>query len=405
MKEKILIHLICAARPNFMKVAPLYHALKTETWADTRIVHTGQHYDLNMSDVFFKDLQLPAPHVHLGVGSGSHAEQTAKVMIAYEKILLEERPDLVVVVGDVNSTAACTLAASKINFGHVPPSPSLSTHLSVLSTNPILSTQHSSIRRPLVAHLEAGLRSFDRSMPEEINRIVTDALADLLWTPSEDAVENLIREGVSPDKIQTVGNIMIDSLELLRAKIEEEHTYREFNQQPQGYGLVTLHRPSNVDDPESLSRLCEALLKIAKKIPLVFPIHPRTRKNLQQNNLLQIIEDCKGLFLPDPINYIRFMNLVFNCRFVITDSGGIQEETTHLGIPCLTMRPNTERPVTITRGTNQLCTVEELENKAGQIISGRIPKTDKIEYWDGKTAIRIRERIKNVYGSQLTVSS
>ena len=358
----MLIHLICAARPNFMKIAPLYHALKREAWAAPFIVHTGQHYDLNMSDAFFQDLSLPEPDLHLGVGSGTHAEQTGKVMISYERALMEKRPDLVVVVGDVNSTMAATLAASKLGVR--------------------------------VAHLEAGLRAFDRTMPEEINRVVTDSLADMLWTPSQDAVENLIREGIPPEKIKTVGNIMIDSLEMLREKIEKQDVYHDFGLKPQGYGLVTLHRPSNVDNPESLSRLCNILIQIAEKIPLVFPIHPRTRKNLEQNHLLSVLDSSKGLFLPDPLSYIRFMNMVFNCRFVITDSGGIQEETTYLGIPCLTVRPNTERPITITEGTNQLCKLEDLTDQTEAILSGDVHHGRKIKFWDGKTADRIVEFLK-----------
>jgi UDP-N-acetylglucosamine 2-epimerase (non-hydrolysing) len=354
-----------------MKIAPLYHALKKEDWAVSFIVHTGQHYDLNMSDAFFQDLSLPKPDFHLGIGSGTHAEQTGNVMIAYEKVLIEQHPDLIIVVGDVNSTLACTLAASKIQYGQP--------------------NKHNKLNKPKVAHLEAGLRAFDRTMPEEINRVVTDSLADILWTPSQDAVENLIREGISPDKIHNVGNIMIDSLEMLREKIEKQNVYRDFGVEPKGYGLVTLHRPSNVDDTESLSRLCNILVQISEKIPLVFPIHPRTRKNLEQNHLLPVLNNSKGLFLPDPLSYIRFMNMVFNCRFVITDSGGIQEETTYLGIPCLTVRPNTERPITITNGTNQLCQLEELIAKTGAILSGYAHQGRKIEFWDGKTAKRIVE--------------
>jgi len=360
----MLLHLICAARPNFMKIAPLYHALKKEDWADPYIVHTGQHYDLNMSDAFFKDLSLPEPDLHLGVGSGTHAEQTGKVMIAYEKALMETRPGLVIVVGDVNSTMAATLAASKLGIK--------------------------------VAHLEAGLRAYDRTMPEEINRVVTDILADILWTPSHDAVENLIREGISSDKIHTVGNIMIDSLEMLREKIESQYVYQDFGLEPCRYGLVTLHRPSNVDDPKVSKRLCDILLAISKKIPLVFPMHPRTRKNWEQYRLLSIINNREGLFLPDPLSYIRFMNMVFNCRFVITDSGGIQEETTYLGIPCLTVRPNTERPITITHGTNQLSALEDLPDKVEAILSGYVLQGRKIEFWDGKTADRVVDFLKNV---------
>ena len=376
-----------------MKIAPLYHALKKEDWATPCIVHTGQHYDLNMSDAFFQDLGLPAPDFHLEVGSGTHAEQTGKVMIAYEKVLVEEQPDMVIVVGDVNSTVACTLAASKIQYA---PTSSNGNNMVHSGSHELSAMTYELGRRPLVAHLEAGLRSFDRTMPEEINRLITDVLADILWTPSQDANENLIREGIFPDKIQRVGNIMIDSLEMLREKIEKQDVYRDFDLKPKGYGLVTLHRPSNVDDPEILRSLCQVLARIAEKIPLVFPIHPRTRKNLEQNQLLPILNNSKGLFLPDPLSYIRFMNMVFNCRFVITDSGGIQEETTYLGIPCLTLRPNTERPITITHGTNQLCELKDLEDKAEAILSGYVPQGKKIEFWDGKTASRIVAFLKEL---------
>lgn len=391
----MLIHLICAARPNFMKIAPLYHALAEEAWAKPVIVHTGQHYDINMSDAFFEDLHLPSPDIHLGVGSGTHAEQTGKVMIAYEKIIYEQRPDLIVVVGDVNSTVACTLAASKVQYQNFEPNEFTSRdrfrkpiELSTLSFEP----QH----RPLIAHLEAGLRSFDRTMPEEINRLVTDALADILWTPSQDAVENLLKEGILSSKIQNVGNIMIDSLEMLRAKIESLHVYRDFGLNKKGYGLVTLHRPSNVDNEETLSKICKMLVKTSNRIPLVFPVHPRTRKNMEKSQLAKSLENCQKMRLPQPLNYIRFMNLLFNCSLVITDSGGIQEETTYLGIPCLTLRPNTERPITVSKGTNQLCDVQDLDEKAETILSNGARPTGKIEYWDGKTAGRIVEHLKSL---------
>jgi UDP-N-acetylglucosamine 2-epimerase (non-hydrolysing) len=361
--NKMVIHLICAARPNFMKVAPLYHALKKELWATPVIVHTGQHYDPNMSDAFFKDLGLPNPDIYLDVKSGSHAEQTGKVMISYEKVLQEQRPDLVVVVGDVNSTMAATLAASKLGIR--------------------------------VAHLEAGLRSFDRTMPEEINRLVTDVLADMLWTPSQDGVDNLLREGISSEKIQLVGNIMIDSLEMLREKIERQSTYRDFGLEAGQYGVVTLHRPSNVDDPYVLRKICDILAEIAGIVPLIFPIHPRTRKNLEGIHLLTGMEDSKKLILPEPMNYVRFMSLVFNCRFVITDSGGIQEETSYLGIPCLTVRKNTERPITVTHGTNQLCELDDVIRKTKEILLGVRQKRKPIEFWDGKTAERIVKILRN----------
>lgn len=360
--EKKIIHLVVAARPNFMKVAPLYRALINEAWAHPMIVHTGQHYDLNMSDAFFKDLSIPEPDIYLGVGSGSHAEQTGQVMMKYERYIFDGRPDLTVGVGDVNSTMAVTLAAVKLGVK--------------------------------VAHLEAGLRSFDRSMPEEINRIVTDALADMLWTPSPDADENLNREGIPSEKITRVGNIMIDSLEMLRNKIESQTVYKNFGVGPKEYAIITIHRPSNVDNPETLKELCKTLVKISRHITLIFPIHPRTHKNLVRHNLMTMFNTGNGIFLPEPLSYINFMNLLFNCRFVITDSGGIQEETTYLGIPCLTMRPNTERPITITHGTNQLCKMEELEVEVEGLFANKTKKASAIELWDGKTAGRVVDSIK-----------
>jgi UDP-N-acetylglucosamine 2-epimerase (non-hydrolysing) len=358
------IHLIAAARPNFMKVAPLYHALTKAGGLHPVLVHTGQHYDLNMSDVFFQDLKLPEPDIHLGVGSGTHAQQTGQVMIAYEKILMEQQPDLVVVVGDVNSTMAVTIAASKLGIK--------------------------------VAHLEAGLRSFDRSMPEEINRIVTDSLADLLWTPSPDGDANLLREGVAGEKIVRVGNIMIDSLEMLRGVIQSQKTTDAFGVKKKEFGLVTLHRPANVDDSDTLARICTILKKTAHKIPLIFPIHPRTKKNLRTFGLLEGLEHTPGMQITDPLGYIQFMNLVFNCQLVVTDSGGIQEETTYLSIPCLTLRPNTERPITVEQGTNRLCSVDTLETHLQAVMKGKaaMPIAPP-ELWDGRTAFRVVDSIRS----------
>jgi len=340
-----------------MKIAPVYHALQEKEWAEAVIVHTGQHYDLNMSEAFFQDLGLPEPHIHLNVGSGTHAEQTGKVMMAYEKVLLEKRPDLVVVVGDVNSTIAATLAAVKLGIK--------------------------------VAHLEAGLRSFDRTMPEEINRIVTDALADLLWTPSPDGDENLLREGIAQHKIQFVGNIMIDSLEMLRSRIEREEACVQYGLVPGEYGLITLHRPANVDDQNLLREICLILRRTAERIPLIFPVHPRTRKRMAAFGLSDDLESAPMLHLTEPISYIPFMNLVFNCRFVMTDSGGIQEETTYLGIPCLTLRPNTERPITITQGTNRLCTIESVEAMIDDVLKQPDKQRTVPAFWDGRTAERV----------------
>ncbi|MCK4787021.1 MAG: UDP-N-acetyl glucosamine 2-epimerase [Desulfobacteraceae bacterium] len=385
------IHLIAAARPNFMKIAPLYHALIKEDWADTVIVHTGQHYDLNMSDVFFKDLGLPDPHIHLGVGGGSHAEQCGKVMMAYEKVLDEYRPDMVVVVGDVNATMACTLAASKIQYA---PTSSNDNNMAHSGSYELSAMSYRLGQCPLVAHLEAGLRSFDRTMPEEINRIVTDSLADLLWTPSPDADENLIREGIASEKIRRVGNIMIDSLEMMRSRIEEDATFQRLGLSGRRYGLLTLHRPSNVDDPEILGNLCRALARISEKLPLVFPVHPRTTKNLERFGLADNLHRKPSIHLLEPLNYISFMNLVFHASLVITDSGGVQEETTYLGIPCLTLRPNTERPITIEQGTNRLCTPSNLEDRFETVFTKKYQKGKVPDMWDGHTAIRVVDSLK-----------
>lgn len=357
-----LIHLIAAARPNFMKVAPLYHALNAAPDFEVRLVHTGQHYDPNMSDAFFRDLGLPDPDHHLGVGSGSHAEQTARVMLAYEPVAIAERPAWTIVVGDVNSTAACSLVSSKL---HIP-----------------------------VAHLEAGLRSFDRTMPEELNRLVTDALADLLWTPSPDADENLRKEGVPAERIERVGNIMMDSYELQRERIERAGTAKAMGLSPRGYGVVTLHRPSNVDARDVLHVIVEQLKRLATRLPLVFPVHPRTLKNLRDFSLYDGLASSPGIGLMAPAGYVEFMNLISSAGLVITDSGGVQEETTYLDIPCVTMRPNTERPITVTEGTNRLIQPEQLLAAADRVLAGDWPHGRRPDLWDGQAAARCMESLR-----------
>jgi UDP-N-acetylglucosamine 2-epimerase (non-hydrolysing) len=358
-----IIDLIAAARPNFMKVAPLYRALKAEdSWCRPRLVHTGQHYDANMSEAFLRELGLPEPEVHLGVGSGTHAEQTGGVMIAYEAECLRTRPDWVVVVGDVNSTIACTLAAKKLGIP--------------------------------VAHLEAGLRSGDRSMPEELNRVATDALADLLWTPSADADANLRREGIPASRIELVGNIMIDSLEMMRPAIESRRYAERLRLARRGYGIVTLHRPGNVDDAPRLRQMVELILEASGSLPVVFPVHPRTRQRLKAAGLLPEFERARGLILTEPLGYTDFMSLVFDCRYVMTDSGGIQEETTYLGIPCLTLRENTERPITIKQGTNRLVRPETALSRIRAILSGALPARTIPPLWDGAAAARVVRSLK-----------
>lgn len=359
-------YLIAAARPNFMKIAPIYHAMMAADWCEPKIVHTGQHYDANMSDSFFEDLQLPTPHFHLGVGSGSHAEQTGSVMVAYEKILQETPPDATIVVGDVNSTIACTLAAKKLCL--------------------------------TVAHLEAGLRSRDWDMPEEINRLVTDSISDILWTPSPDGDENLLNEGVAPERITRVGNVMLDSYELMRPRIEAETPRTEFGLDEKGYGIVTLHRPSNVDRKETLAPLVDALKAAALKIPLLFPLHPRTRKSLETHGLLDDFLSAPGIHVSEPINYIRFMGLVREAALVITDSGGIQEETTYLDIPCITLRENTERPITVSEGTNRLAKIPDLLPFVDEILAGNWRSGVRPDLWDGQAAGRAVEDLKRRLG-------
>jgi UDP-N-acetylglucosamine 2-epimerase (non-hydrolysing) len=360
MTEPKRVHLIAAARPNFMKVAPLWHALTAAPDFEPVLIHTGQHYDANMSDAIFADLSLPQPDHHLGVGSGSHAEQTGNVMIAYEKIALAERPDWLIVVGDVNSTLACALVGAKL-------------------------------RIPTV-HLEAGLRSRDRDMPEEINRLATDAIADVLWTPSPDGDEHLLAEGCSPDRISHVGNIMMDSFELVRPAIEAAAESEALGL-PDRYGVVTLHRPSNVDAPDALAELVDALLAAQARLPLVFPVHPRTAQRLAAAEL-----DTKlaagGVRLIEPLPYVRFMSLVLGASAAITDSGGIQEETTYLGIPCLTLRENTERPITITQGTNRLVKAPTLAATLADALAQPRSERARPARWDGHAAGRCVEDLR-----------
>ena len=351
-----VLHVV-GARPNFMKAAPVVAALRDHGVRQT-IVHTGQHYDAFMSDVFFQQLGIPEPEVNLAVGSGSHAAQTAEIMTRFETVVLERKPDLVLVYGDVNSTVAATLVCAKLNVR--------------------------------IGHVEAGLRSFDRTMPEEVNRLVTDQLADLLFTPSEDGDLNLIREGVDDHKSFRVGNVMIDTLiRLLPAASGVERADDVFESP---YALVTLHRPSNVDDPATLAQLLRTLTVLSREIRVVFPVHPRTRKR---------IEDLGGwtpgsnIRFIDPVGYIEFLALQMHATLVITDSGGIQEETTYLGTPCLTVRKNTERPVTVTSGTNVLVgeDMSQLLAEAGRILSGEPRKSSIPPLWDGRAAHRIAEVI------------
>lgn len=348
---------IVGARPNFMKMAPIIAAIQRRATEVTQtLVHTGQHYDEAMSASFFRDLGMPAPDINLEVGSGTHAQQTARVMLAFEPVLSEQKPDWVVVVGDVNSTLACALVARKLGIK--------------------------------VAHVEAGLRSFDRDMPEEINRILTDQLSDLLLTPSADGDANLLREGIAPERIVRVGNVMIDTLLQQVERAQASPILRELELKPRSYGVVTLHRPSNVDDPESLRGILTALGEIAVELPLVFPAHPRTQARMREFGLAV----PPGMRVIDPLGYLEFMRLWSNAKLVLTDSGGLQEETTALGIPCLTLRENTERPVTIEQGTNRLvgCDPAAIKQTAFSVLRGELKLAGRVpELWDGKTAERI----------------
>ena len=369
-QKNMKLILVAGARPNFMKIAPLVRAIKrhneitdhTDTRIDFLLVHTGQHYDIQMSEVFFRDLGLPKPDINLEVGSASHAAQTAKIMTGFEEVCLAEKPDWIVVVGDVNSTMACTLVAAKLGIK--------------------------------VAHVEAGLRSFDRSMPEEINRLVTDALADLLLTPSVDADENLIREGIPREKIQCVGNVMIDTLIDNLDQARQMRATERFGLKEDKYVFVTLHRPSNVDNEKSLTSIMEILSGLSKRMDVIFPVHPRTRKQMVSFGILETARQFPRLIITDPMNYLDTICLVEKAKFVITDSGGLQEETTYLKIPCLTVRPNTERPITITQGSNKLTSIKELSTDIEHILLNGCSQRSKIpELWDGNTGKRIINKI------------
>ncbi len=358
---------VVGARPNFMKIAPIDKALqKYSDKIKHQIVHTGQHYDYQMSDAFFYDLNMPSPSHFLGVGSGSHSEQTAKVMLEFEKICLSEKPDLVIVPGDVNSTLAASIAASKLGIK--------------------------------LAHIESGLRSFDKNMPEEINRIVTDSIADFLFVTEKSGVENLKNEGKKDEQIFFVGNTMIDSLSQAKPLADKSVLIEKLDLRKKGYALVTLHRPSNVDEKEQLSDIIDIFDFVSKHNKVVFPIHPRTRKNLEKFDLSHRIKNKQELLFLEPLGYIDFLALMSNAKFVLTDSGGIQEETTVLGVDCLTIRTTTERPITCEIGTNHL--IEPKKEKIIQAIEELYANPQKEHsvppLWDGKAGERIAEIIINL---------
>ena len=369
MHRNLKVFNVVGARPNFMKIAPITSCMRESYNITPVLVHTGQHYDENLSKIFFDDLDLPKPDINLNVGSGSQAVQTAGIMINFEKLCESEKPDMVLVVGDVNSTLACSLVAAKLCIP--------------------------------VAHVEAGLRSRDRSMPEEINRIVTDAISDYLFTTSKDADANLLAEGIPRESIFFVGNVMVDTLLKHRDQAVKLNFLKNINCKIKeaGYALVTLHRQSNVDDRETLAKIVDAIEYIQNQLTVIFPVHPRTKKQLQKFGLDRGLATLKGLVLLEPLGYLDFLSVMSGARVVLTDSGGLQEETTVLGIPCLTIRENTERPVTVSMGTNQLVgtdcgriisAVEKILK--GNDIRGRIP-----ELWDGRAA----QRIVDIIGKQV----
>jgi UDP-N-acetylglucosamine 2-epimerase (non-hydrolysing) len=370
MKQRLKLLIIAGARPNFMKVAPLIRRIRTQDFdgaasLEYRLVHTGQHYDEKMSGVFFQELGIPMPDINLEVGSGSHAVQTANIMTKFEPVCLQEKPDWVVVVGDVNSSVACALVAAKLGIK--------------------------------VAHVEAGLRSFDRTMPEEINRLVTDALADLLLTPSEDGNENLRREGVPDEKIKLVGNIMIDSLIENVEKARQSTTLQKLGLDGKPFVYVTLHRPSNVDQKENLDTIISELTRLSHQMPVVFPMHPRTRKMLSQFGIQ--VEQFNGFKILDPVGYHDSICLTERARFVLTDSGGLQEESTFFRTPCLTLRPNTERPVTVTVGSNKLTSPAVLRSDIDHVLNNGARTGNIPPLWDGQTAVRTLRAIVSASSS------
>ena len=374
---KKVLHIV-GARPNFMKAAPIHKAIAERGQLAQVLVHTGQHYDVKMSDVFFTDLGMPAPDVYLGIGSASHAEQTARTMMELEKVFLREKPDLVSVVGDVNSTLAGALVASKMGIR--------------------------------IAHVEAGLRSFDRGMPEEINRILTDRISDLLLTPSPDADANLLKEGIEAARIHLVGNVMIDSLLASKARAEQLTLLADMGLTPRGYAVCTLHRASNVDDPKVLSGLLSALAHVSARVPVIFPVHPRTRKMLADHGLSGILERSPGLRLVDPMGYLEFLALTSQARLILTDSGGLQEESTALGVPCLTLRENTERPITVEQGTNLVVGTDpvRISEEADRALDGKGKQGRVPALWDGHTAERIAalyERVLDAGSKDLRASA
>ena len=351
--------LVAGARPNFMKIAPIIDVLKQKKDVDYYLVHTGQHYDENMSKIFFDQLNIPRPDINLNVGSQTHALQTANIMIGFEKVLNEYNPDIVVVVGDVNSTLACALVASKLKIP--------------------------------IAHVESGLRSFNWNMPEEINRVLTDRLSQYLFTSCEDANKNLIREGIEQEKIHFVGNVMIDTLLKFKKIPWNNDIFQMFNLESKNYGILTMHRPSNVDSMENLSTIFDALCDVQKHVKVIYPVHPRTKQRIMEFGLDKKLDEMSNFIMIDPLGYLDFLHLMDNARFVLTDSGGIQEETTILGVPCLTIRKETERPITVTEGTNVIVGVnkdkilaETVNILDGKGKTGRIPNK-----WDGKTSERI----------------